>query len=209
MNIGLYNYKEWARGYLTGFLPYFEKIHPNWISAAIIPLGLLTAWVYALGNNEDSFFYLLGIFLLALRLLLGMLDGMVAEKYEKSSPLGNLINKLSPEFADMSLMIALALTAGNNSDLAIWAVGIGWATSVLSLSGLMIGKEVQSQGPVGQTDRLLALALFSLPAAFFSSELFMGLFYWWCIFGGMVTCALRLSKLIYEDRSQNQTETNL
>ena len=64
--------------------------------------------------------------------------------------------------------------------------------------GAVVGKPTQSVGPVGQTDRLAALQLFSL-LAFFAARWHWNmdairLFLIWVVGGGVVTVLLRLRR---------------
>jgi phosphatidylglycerophosphate synthase len=201
MDIGLYQFKHKFRSYLEKFLPHLERVDPNWITLLLLPIALLTAWTYRCAAESHSL-YLVGILLIGLRMVVSTLDGMCAEHYGKTTPLGTLLNRLCPEFADISLMLGLILSAGDNMDLAIWAMAIGWASAYLGIIGLAIGRPILSLGPVGQTDRLVALVIASLLAFVMGPEIGLQLFFWWCIFGGLVTCALRLQRLI-----QNPNDT--
>lgn len=201
MDIGSHHLKHILKGYLERCLPYLNRVEPNWITLLMLPIGLLTAWNYHCAS-ESHWLYIVGILLLALRLVVGTLDGMCAERYGKTSPLGTLLNRVCPEFADISLMIGLILSAGENMDLAIWATAIGWATSYLGIIGLAVGRPILNLGPVGQTDRLIALAVASVLCLLMGVDVGLQLFFWWCIFGGLVTCALRLQRLI---QSPNDT----
>lgn len=201
MDVGLYQFKHQFRSYLEKALPYLKNIEPNWITLSLLPLGLLTAWVYC-AASESTALYFVGILLLLARLIISTLDGMTAEHYGKTSPTGTLLNRLCPEFADICLMMALIMSAEENTDLAIWATAIAWASSYLGIIGLAIGRPILSLGPVGQTDRLIALCLASFVCLFIAPDFGLQLFFWWCIFGGLVTCGLRLQRLI---QSPNDT----
>jgi phosphatidylglycerophosphate synthase len=196
MDIGVYQFKPQFREYLTKFLPFLKNVEPNWITLCLIPLGLLTAWTYSLAG-ENHWLYPLGALLLALRVVLSTLDGMTAEYYGKTSPTGTLLNRLCPEFADISLMMGLIMGSGENFDISIWACAIAWATSYLGLAGLAVGKSIVSLGPVGQTDRVLALII-ACALSIFMGSLAIELFFWWCIFGGLVTCGFRLQRIIQD-----------
>lgn len=200
MDIGIYQFKNHFREYLVKLLPFAKDIDPNWITLSVVPLGLLTAWIYACAA-EHTWLYFIGFLFLLLRMVVTTVDGMAAEHYGKTSTTGTLLNRICPEFADISLLAALALSAGENSDIAIWACAIGWASSYLGLIGMAVGRSIVSIGPVGQTDRVLALIVASIISLLMGPETGMQLFFWWCIFGGFVTCALRLQKIL-----QVQTE---
>lgn len=195
MNLGLDIARQTLNTYLQRVLPYCAKINPNWISLSLIPLGLLGAWIYTLAANM-TILYFAGALIIFLRLALGSLDGMVAQKFAKVTSRGSLLGQLSNEFFDIAILTAIAYSAGENMDLGIWALAMGWASSYLGLFGMRIGKPFIKTGPVGQFERLLALFCFSILSMFFEAHLWIELFLWWCIFGGLLTSVLRIQQYL-------------
>jgi CDP-diacylglycerol--glycerol-3-phosphate 3-phosphatidyltransferase len=200
MDIGLYNLKYPVRKMLNGLLPALRNVDPNHISLAMLPVGLVTAFVYYEAAQGRPALYLVGIALIFLRMFLGTLDGLVATHYGKSGPTGEMVNRIAPELCDAMLLVALAVARPEWRLVGIGALAVAWLTTFSGLLGLTAGLTTQSVGPVGQTDRLAALQLFSL-LAFFSERSgwrgewlgdFMRDFLLWVIGGGILTVALRL-----------------
>jgi CDP-diacylglycerol--glycerol-3-phosphate 3-phosphatidyltransferase len=93
-------------------------------------------------------------------------------------------------------MVALAFARPEWQLPGIGALAFAWLTSYAGLLGAVVGKPTQSVGPVGQTDRLAVLQLFSL-LAFLSDRFGWGIDFsrvclFWVIAGGCLTVALRL-----------------
>lgn len=193
MDLGLYELKYNLRTKLRVLLPLLKHVHPNTVSWSLLPIGLLTALLYSKAP-ESPIFYLYGLIFILMRLVVGTLDGMLAEELNKQTPQGAIINRLTPEISDLLLLGALALNMPDKAHLTIPALLIAHMTSFLGLVGLTGEKAIQSVGPVGQTDRLVALAILSFFAAIFPSAIL--LFFYWIIFGGLVTCAIRLNRLL-------------
>jgi phosphatidylglycerophosphate synthase len=194
MEIGLYNAKYPFRKMLNFLLNYCRNTDPNYISFAIIPIGLLTAFTYLLAPIFPFLYWFAVIFLIA-RMVVGTLDGMVEENFNKTTPNGTILNRLTPEVADMILLAGIICASPGYYLLGIAALIISWGISYAGLIGLAGGKKIRSVGPVGQTDRLVALLVFSI-LQFFSLHDhwnfdFMKLFLWWVIIGGIVTITLR------------------
>src|SRR5438552_3164784 len=199
MDLGLYNAKYALRRRMEGALPAFRNVSPNAISWSLVPLGALMAFVLYEAVVTGSAWLFLAVALLGLaRMFVGTLDGLVAVKYGKGTLRGELVNRIAPEIADAMLLGALAFA---RIDYAAWAIGAilaAWLTTFSGLLGAVVGKPTQSVGPVGQTDRLAAIELFALVAflaAFFGWGLdAMKGFLVWCVLGGALTVALRLTR---------------
>ena len=131
-------------------------------------------------------------------MFLGTLDGLAAVHYKKGSDLGELINRVTPELCDVMFLVALTVARPEWMIAGIAALAFAWLTSFSGLLGAVIHKPTQSVGPVGPTDRLVALQILSLFA--FLSDVyhwnvdFILLFLLWCSIGGSLTIALRLSR---------------
>ena len=194
MDLGLYQMKHPFARLINGLLVPCRRVDPNVLSLSIIPLGLIIAGDYLLAPGHPAL-YLLGIALIFVRLIVATLDGMVAVKYDKGTPAGEVINRVAPELADLMLMGALVSSRPDYAPLAVPVLLVAWGTSFFGLIGLVAKRPIQSVGPVGQTDRLAALMLCSLlqaigGAAGWSAD-FIGLFLVWTIAGGTLTMVLR------------------
>jgi len=185
MDLGLYNLKYPFRKMIGFLLPIFRNVDPNTVSWSLIPIGLLTAFAYYFG------FYLVGAVLILLRMIVGTLDGLMAEKFNKSSAEGEMINRIAPEVADILLMFGVVFSQPNLLGIGIFALGMCWAVTFFGLIGIVAGRKIQSVGPVGQTDRVVALAIFSVLQLTEWNFDFMYLFLWWVFLGSLVTVSLR------------------
>jgi phosphatidylglycerophosphate synthase len=206
IEIGLYNAKYPFRKLLHFLLGYFKNSNPNHVSLALLPIGLMTALLYYYAP-QYPFLYCLGILFILIRMIVGTLDGMIAESFNKQTPNGTILNRLTPEAADMMLMAAIILSAPNYFILGIFSLIIIWGISYTGLLGLAGGKRIQSIGPAGQTDRIVALMLFSLLQMFalhYGWEInFITLFLWWVIIGGIITIALRCYRILTETSNEH------
>ncbi len=199
MEIGLYNLKYPFRKLIQFLLKYVKDRDPNHISLVLLPIGFITALIYLIAPHA-AFLYWIGIILIFIRMIVGTLDGLVAETYNKQSPNGSILNRLTPEAADMMLMLALIFASPGYPSLGIFALIACWAISYAGLIGLTGGKPIRSIGPAGQTDRLAALMALSA-LQFFSLHQqwhfdFMKLFLWWVVVGGIATVSLRCYKTL-------------
>jgi phosphatidylglycerophosphate synthase len=194
MDLGLYQLKYPVRRLIAGALPLVRNVNPDAVSWCILPVGIATAICYFFAA-QHPLLLLVGPPLILLRMFLATLDGLMAVTFNKSTPRGEIANRAPAEISDVLLMLALALSPGHLM-IGTVAIAIGWLTTFTGLVGLTAGKPTQSVGPVGQTDRLTALILFSIVGIIthLCGHQFDALrwFLWWACAGGIITITLRL-----------------
>ncbi|MCR4336951.1 MAG: hypothetical protein NUV91_04010 [Candidatus Omnitrophica bacterium] len=198
MDIGLYNMKYSARKWISGVLPLMKNGNPNTVSWSMIPVGAGIAACYYFAAQGQNVLYLAASVLTFLRMYLGTLDGLMAEYYQKGTRQGEIINRLTPELCDVMYLLALILAHPELRLLGITVLAIAWMTTFSGLVGLTVQKKIQSVGPVGQTDRLAALLVFTL-LQYVSNQFhwninFIQFFMIWAILGGILTIILRLKR---------------
>jgi phosphatidylglycerophosphate synthase len=213
MDMGLYNLKYPFRKTISWLLPLVKNVSPNAISWSLLPIGVLTALCYYAAKDRPLLF-LAGAGLIFLRMIVSTLDGLAAVTYRKCTPEGELVNRIAPELCDAMLMVAVVLAEREHLVLGILVLAAAWLTSFAGLVGLAGGKQIQSVGPVGQTDRVTALLVLSLAGSanyFLEQPLdVLNWFLWWCVLGGFVTVVLRLSRhLAVTDRSAAANYTDV
>jgi CDP-diacylglycerol--glycerol-3-phosphate 3-phosphatidyltransferase len=205
MDIGLYNLKYPARRLLEGLLPRFARTDPNRISWAMLPVGLGIGACYLLGAHGRPWLYLVAVALTFVRMFLGTLDGLVATRFARNSPAGEIVNRLAPELCDVAYTLALALARPEWRLPGMLALAAAWSISFAGLVGATAKLPTQSVGPAGQTDRLALLQLLSV-LAWASDHFgwhvdFLGGFLWWVAIGGALTVVLRLGRHLRAARS--------
>jgi len=196
MDIGLYTLKYPFRKLIGFLIPWFKNSNPNNISWFLVVIGLLmsTCYWFALNANITSLLWF-GIALGFVRMIVATLDGLVAIEYKKSSTLGDLINRLTPEICDLLLYPVLVIATRHLDILGMSVLTMSWAISYFGLLGVASGCPIQSVGPTGQTDRLAALMLFSffqiVGDGFGWKVHFFDIFFYWILIGGVLTLWLR------------------
>ncbi|MBP6218234.1 MAG: hypothetical protein KA436_06585 [Oligoflexales bacterium] len=196
MDIGFYHFKDPFRKFLKEIVPFCKNVNPNTISWAMLPVGALTGLAYIYAHSYPEF-YLFAILLSFVRLVLATLDGLVAQTFKKENQIGEIINRFIPELCDIILMVSL-VNSQSHFHFGLMALAVAWLSSYTGLVGLVAAKPIQSVGPVGQTDRLVTLMVFSL-LEYFSLKLgwtinFITIFLYWTIFGGVLTIINRMAR---------------
>lgn len=204
MDLGLYNLKYPLRRALEGMLPRMRGVDPNAITWSILPVGVATAWFASRALDGVRWAWLVCIALVLLRMFLATLDGLVAQSLGRETTVGTLLNRFVPELCDALLMWTFVHSDMRISTWAVPALATGWLVTFAGLVGPAAGLPVQSVGPVGQTDRLAAFMVAALVSAFEPAPGWewppMTVFLMWCVFGGLLTVALRMSRHFAEAR---------
>ena len=199
MDVGLYNAKWGFRKMISFVLPAVKNVSPDAVSWSLLPVGLVTAAVYYFAvSSGPTWLYLVGIVLVFVRMFLGTLDGLMATEFDKATPLGAVVNRVAPELCDVMYLLAIPIAAPGLRLVGLGALAAAWLVTFSGLVGATSGLVTQSVGPVGQTDRIAALMLFSLLA--FVGPLFgwdVAFIWWflvWVIAGSALTVLLRLQR---------------
>lgn len=196
IDIGLYQTKYILRGWLQR-IPGISQLSPNLLSCTAFIPGMAAAYCLYRG------WWIWAVVAIATRMIVNTLDGLVAEEFNKTSPLGAYLNRLPGEFTDLFIILGL-LPYGELPWMLALIVITGWV-QIFGLLGLVAGGKTQSVGPCGQTDRLAIIGISSVFAAFkipVWHYIIPGL----CI-GCAVTILLRIIRSIRELTSNNPAIT--
>jgi CDP-diacylglycerol--glycerol-3-phosphate 3-phosphatidyltransferase len=157
IDLGLYQTKYILRGWLRK-IPAITQLSPNWISCAAFIPGIAAAYCLYQG------WWIGAVVAIACRMIFNTLDGLVAEEFNKTSPLGAYLNRLPGEFTD--LLIILGLLPHSEFPWILALIVLTSWVQMFGILGLVAGGKAQSVGPCGQTDRLAIIAISSAVAAF-------------------------------------------
>jgi phosphatidylglycerophosphate synthase len=94
------------------------------------------------------------------RMVLTTLDGLIAERFAKTTRLGGVLNRVVAEVGDVLLFVALSLLVAPPWGALV--LGLAWLVNVIGVLPLVSHGSIQSVGPAGQTDRIALVAAFAL-----------------------------------------------
>lgn len=193
LDLGLYQAKYSLRALLRK-IPGINRLSPNWLSCSTIIPGVATAYCLYQG------WWIGAIIAIASRMLLSTLDGLVAEEFNKTSPLGAYLNRLPGEITDLLIVLGL-FPHGQLTWIIALIILTSWVQT-FGLLGLAAGSKTQSVGPCGQTDRLAIIALSCIVGAF-------GFPAWQYVIPGMcIGCGLTIVLRIFRSiRDITNTQT--
>ncbi|HEV8469312.1 MAG TPA: hypothetical protein VGR46_06855 [Candidatus Limnocylindria bacterium] len=186
----VYEGKRLIRRVLAG-VPGLERLDPNAVTLAILIPAVLA------GISLWQGWWILAALGAAGRMVLATLDGYVAERSDRRTPLGAYLNRIVTEVADTIVLLGLLGQAD-----ALWvalAIASAWIVNVAGVLGPVAGGSIQWTGPAGQADRLAILLGASLVAIVWPID--------WTILCGLlvvlsvVTAARRVSRSVKELRA--------
>jgi CDP-diacylglycerol--glycerol-3-phosphate 3-phosphatidyltransferase len=144
-DVGLYMSKYALRRWLDR-IPGISRLSPNAVSiSSLIPSALAAVSLW-------QAWWALVVVGIAGRMVLTVLDGHIAEAYDRRTRIGPYLNRLPQEAGDAMLFFALFALAD-----PLW-VGLvlasAWIVNVMAILPLLAGGTPQWVGPGGQPDRI-------------------------------------------------------
>lgn len=186
-DIGLYQTKYAVRRWLD-HIPGVDRLQPNHVSLASLLPSALAAVAMWFG------WWPLVIVGIAGRMALTVLDGLLAEAYDKRSRIGPYLNRLPQEIGDIGLFVALIAWADVRWVALLLAAA--WLVNVLAVLPGIAGGSPQPAGPAGQPDRIAIVLVAAVIQIFFPFD-----WTWVCVLIvalSIPTVALRVSRTVRE-----------
>jgi CDP-diacylglycerol--glycerol-3-phosphate 3-phosphatidyltransferase len=190
---GLYGLKPRFRAVLTGTADWLavRRVHPDALTAAGVATTAAAGLCLALAGRDPTI-ALLAAPLLAARIALNALDGMVAERRGMARPWGAVLNEMGDRASDLTLFAGLALLPG--APLLVITLAAA-ATLLASHAGVAVaatGLARPRGGPMGKADRAAVTALAALATGLLGALSILHALPWLLLVGAVATLALRL-----------------
>jgi len=172
-------------------IPGLDRLDPNVVTVAILIPAVVA------GVSLWQGWWILAAIGAAGRMVLATLDGYIAERFERRTPLGAYLNRIVTEVADAIVLLGLLGQAD-----ALWvtlAIAAAWIVNVAGVLGPVAGGSIQWTGPAGQADRLAIVLGASLVAIVWPID--------WTILCGLIvvlsviTATRRVSRSVRELRA--------
>ena len=183
-------------------------VSPNAISVAGMVAGTLAGVAFAATAfpGWDRIFFLVAAFLMQLRLLANMFDGMVAVQTNRASPVGELFNEVPDRVSDAAIFIGTGYAATSLPELGYLAACVALFVAYVRAEGKVAGAHQEFCGPMAKPQRMLILTLVALYCGLATRNwqptrdvypqtgiMTVGLMI--IILGGLVTAVRRLSRI--------------
>lgn len=122
-----------------------------------IAVGIVLAW----WPTCLQLWLILPVFLF-LRMAANAIDGILAREHGMKSRLGAILNEVGDVVSDTALTLPVLLLPGVTGFWVIMAIVIAIISELVGVLGQVIGSTRRYDGPMGKSDRALALGLLGL-----------------------------------------------
>ncbi|HTE01267.1 MAG TPA: CDP-alcohol phosphatidyltransferase family protein [Mucilaginibacter sp.] len=187
----------WAKR--TALILAEHNVSPNTISILSIIFSLLSLVAFYLDyktKSDNVLYMLLAIVGIQGRLIMNLLDGMVAVEHNKKSPVGGLYNEVPDRISDTLTIFGVGLLAKNlphGLDLAYLAIILSVTTAYIRALGASLNCGHSFLGPMAKQHRMALICIGCIINIWYTP-----VFYYLLIImniGLIVTCYRRLSKI--------------
>lgn len=177
-----------------------KNVSPNTISVFSIVFALLSLVVFYLDyatKTHHLVYMILAIVFIQARLIMNLLDGMVAVEHDKKSIVGGLFNEVPDRIADSFTLFGVALLARHlpyGMDLGYIAIALSITTAYIRTLGASLQVGHHFLGPMAKQHRMALVCIGCVVAIFYTD-----IFYYILILmnvGLVITCYRRLSKIV-------------
>jgi len=143
-------------------------VHPDTLTALSVPVALAGGLAFAFSDEAPAL--LLAVpFLAAARLVLNLLDGMIARRTGVSRPMGEIWNELADRVGDTLFLGGLALSPAVDPRLAAGAVIAALLASYVGITAKAAGGRRQYTGVMSKPGRMIAVAA-GAPLAYVTAD---------------------------------------
>ena len=138
-------------------------IAPNHVTLAALLLSCLGGLLVVLFPDASGPLVILGL-IQPVRMALNAIDGMIARAHAQETANGRLLNEIADVASDMVLYLPLVLVPEFSPFLVALAVIMAVLTEVAGLAAVSVGASRRHDGPMGKSDRALAIGALALLA---------------------------------------------
>lgn len=190
---------NWARR-TAAFLAK-RGVSPNFISILSIvfaAIALLAFYLDFISIGLHAFNMIVAVFGIQMRLIMNLLDGMVAVEHNKKSVVGGIFNEVPDRIADTLIIFGVGLLVKSmpyGMDLAYLAIALSITTAYVRTLGASLGCEHFFIGPMAKQHRMALITIGCIVAIWYTP-----VFYYLLIVmnvGLVITCYRRLAKIIF------------
>lgn len=175
-----------------------KNISPNFISilSIVFSIASLGALYLVYNNYNPVLCLILAIVAIQGRLIMNLLDGMVAIEHNRKSVVGGLFNEVPDRISDTATIFGVGLLAKNmpyGMDLAYLAIALSIATAYIRTLGASLNCGHHFLGPMAKQQRMALVCAGCIASIWFAPT-----FYYLLIImniGLVITCYRRLAKI--------------
>jgi phosphatidylglycerophosphate synthase len=117
--------------------------------------------------------YFAGAFLILVRLLANMFDGMVAVIHNRTNPLGELFNEVPDRISDAAVLIGCGYSINSSPQAGYWAALFAILTAYIRAVGKTSGAPQNFSGPMAKQQRMFLCIATCIICATFPTTLIL------------------------------------
>ncbi|HEU5291539.1 MAG TPA: CDP-alcohol phosphatidyltransferase family protein [Cyclobacteriaceae bacterium] len=178
-----------------------KKVSPNVISVVSIlfaAISLLAFYMACQTTSNVALYMILAVVGIQGRLIMNLLDGMVAVEHNQKSSVGGLFNEVPDRISDTLTILGVGLMAKSlpsGMDLAWLAIALSIATAYIRALGASLNCGHHFLGPMAKQHRMALICLGCIVAIWYQP-----VFYYLLMVmnvGLVITCYRRLAKIYF------------
>lgn len=175
-------------------------VTPNQVTVAALVLSLAHGAFLLQSNVGATALWLLPVVLL-LRMGLNAIDGMLAREHDMKTPVGAVLNELGDVVSDAALYLPFTAVPGLHAPAAVLFVLVAALSEMTGVVGVQIGASRRYDGPMGKSDRALAMSCLAVAVALGAPSALTSVALWVFVGLGVLTTGRRASRALQEVRS--------
>ena len=177
-----------------------RNISPNFISILSIVFSIISLVAFYLDAKlywNHYFLMIIAVLGIQGRLIMNLLDGMVAVEYNKKSVIGGLFNEVPDRISDSVIILGVGLLSKSHQfgmDFCYLAITLSIATAYIRTLGASLNCPHFFVGPMAKQHRMALITASCIISIWYSP-----IFYYMLIFmniGLIITCYRRISKIV-------------
>jgi len=191
--MGIYSTKsKWQQALrpVVGFCAQ-HHIHPDLFTYGALLLSFVAALAFLLARAHHAWLWLV-LPCVLVRLLLNLMDGLVARQLGLASAWGEAKNEFGDRLADAAIFLGLAFGGYADARLAALALALILCVSYLGILGKALGGPRVYGGIFGKGDRMISLALFTFYPLFSGN---LASYNWYLAFAAVAAAVTALQRL--------------
>ena len=201
---------------LAGLL---RHVNPNVLTVSSLLMSLPAAWLLwrsSPATEATDYFLVFASLCIIVHGVLDLLDGVVARRYNKATPIGDFLDHVFDRVADVLLLTALSMSDWGDPYIGLVAIAATLLTSYLGTQAQAVGAGRLYAGFVGRADRLVLLmaapladhilVVFDITLDFFpgAPAYVLGYVLWYIALGGIITSVQRFLKILANLRKRRR-----
>jgi len=168
-SFSLYSLKNWFQRKLGGLVSFlcFLNVSANHVTFFSVLISAFTGFfIFFISNKEEMRVYFLIVpVLFFVRIILNILDGLIAKKRKINSGFGMILNEVSDVVSDALVFLPFLFVKELNVVFLVLFVFFSFLSEFAGAVAFMVCKKRSVAGPMGKPDRLFVFGLISISIA--------------------------------------------